>query len=84
LAQQLHSGVAQDIVLWRAGLQPQLRQALPGERAFLHALQEGLALEPALNTATGLDFSQWLPLAVQTGLVLGAKHCSTPFTERTP
>jgi len=84
LARQLQSGVAQDTVLWRAGFQPQVREALPGERVLLHALQDGIALEPALNAATGLDFSQWLPMAVQTGLVLGAEHCSTPFTEPTP
>jgi hypothetical protein len=78
LAQQLQSGVAQDIVLWRAGFQPQLRQALPGEPVLLRALQDGVALEPAVGAATGLDFSEWLALAVQTGLVLGAKRCPNP------
>jgi hypothetical protein len=74
LALQLQSGTAQDLVLWRAGYQPQLRQALPGELLLLRALQAGVALEPALDAAVGLDFPQWLPLAVQTGLVLGARR----------
>ncbi len=75
---QLQERIAQDVVVWRAGYQPQLRQALPGERLLLRALQEGHALEAALNRTTGLDFAQWLPLAVQTGLVLGASHCPKP------
>jgi hypothetical protein len=84
LALQLHDGRAQDIVLWRAGYQPQLRQALPGELPLLRALQDGVALEPALDASPQLDFSQWLPLAVQTGLVLGARHCSPLIPESTP
>jgi hypothetical protein len=75
--EQLRGHVAQDVVVWRAGLQPQLRQALPSEWALLQALQAGMALEPAVDAAESLDFSQWLPLAVQTGLVLGARHLST-------
>lgn len=74
LARQLQDGTAQDLVLWRAGYQPQLRQALPGELLLLRALQDGVALEPALDAAVGLDFAHWLPLAVQTGLVLGARR----------
>jgi hypothetical protein len=72
VALQLQNRVAQEVVVWRAGLQPRLRQALPGEAALLRGLQSGLALEPALEAAQALDFSHWLPLAVQTGLVLGA------------
>ena len=68
----LHNRIAQDVVVWRAGLRPLIRVALPGEAIFLSALQSGLALEPALQSSIELDFSQWLPLAVQTGLVLGA------------
>ena len=75
---QLQERIAQDVVVWRAGYQPQLRQALPGERLLLQALQDGHALEPALSQATGMDFAQWLPLAVQTGLVRGACHHPRP------
>lgn len=71
---QLRSQTPQDVVIWRSGFQPRLRQALVGEVLLLHALQMGVAVEPALDAATGLDFSLWLPLAVQTGLVLGVSQ----------
>ena len=73
VATALQNRTAQDVVLWRSGYQPQVRQALPGERAFVHALLDGQTVEPALDSAA-LDFSQWLPLAVQTNLVLGVEH----------
>lgn len=73
---QLRSQTPQEVVVWRAGFQPGVRQALAGELDLLRALQSGVALEPAVDAATGLDFSHWLPLAVQTGLVLGAHHLS--------
>ncbi len=76
--QQLRDRVAQDVVIWRAGFQPRLRLAMAGERDLLGALQSGMGLEAALEAATGLDFSQWLPVAVQTGLVLGAQQLKHP------
>jgi hypothetical protein len=81
---QLQQQLAQDVVVWRAGLQPRLRQALPGELDLLRALQSGVALEPAVDSAASLDFSVWLPLAVQTGLVLGAHRISTEPQESQP
>lgn len=81
---QLRSQIAQVGVVWRAGLQPRLRQALPGERTLLSAICEGLALGPAVAQAEALDFSQWLPMAVQSGLVLGAYRLSPPLTEEQP
>ncbi len=72
VSEQLRLQQAQEVVIWRAGLQPRLRQASPGESDLLRALQSGVALGPAVDAAESLDFSQWLPLAVQTGLVLGA------------
>jgi hypothetical protein len=78
LARQLQARMAQDLVVWRLGFQPQLRKAQPDELPLLRALQNGVALEPALEAAPGLDFAQWLALAVQTGLVLGARRCSRP------
>lgn len=80
---QMRAGTAQDVVVWRQGLQPQLRLALTGELPLLRALQSGIALAPALDLAEGLDFSQWLPLAVQTGLVLGACHVVSHVEETT-
>jgi hypothetical protein len=73
VGQQLRSPVPQDVVIWRAGFQPRLRLAMAGELTLLGGLQTGIALEAAVDLAIGLDFSNWLPLAVQTGLVLGAK-----------
>lgn len=73
---QLRQRAAQDAVVWRHGLRPRLRLALPGEPALLSTLQAGTALQPALAQADELDFPQWLPLAVQTGLVLGAYRIS--------
>ena len=60
---QLRGGEAQDAVVWRAGLRPRVRLALAGEA-------DG-SLAQALEAAPQLDFGQWLPLAVQSGLILG-------------
>lgn len=78
VGQALQQGVAEDVLVWRAGLQPRLRQALPGECALLHGLQAGLALQPALDAAPALDFSRWLPLAVHSGLLLAVSPLSEP------
>ncbi len=78
LGQQLRNPFPQDVVIWRVGFQPRLRLAMAGEVNLLIALQTGIALEPALDVAVGLDFSHWLPMAVQTGLVLGANHLQFP------
>ena len=77
VAALLRKQVVQDVVIWRAGWQPRLRLALPGELVLLGALQSGAGLGPALDAAPTLDFAQWLPLAVQTGLVLGATRLFT-------
>jgi hypothetical protein len=70
VGQQLRDRLAQDAVVWRAGLRPRVREAVPGEEKFLHALLHGKFLGPALDAAPMLDFGAWLPMAVQTGLVL--------------
>ena len=77
VGEELRRCLGQDVVVWRAGLQPKLRLALPGEAEVLRALQSGQSLASALQADTALDFSQWLPLVVQTGLVLGARLCAT-------
>jgi hypothetical protein len=71
---QLRRGEAQDAVVWRAGLRPRMRMALTGEVDAVRLLLEGGSLAQALNVAPDLDFGQWLPLAVQTGLVLAVCH----------
>ena len=76
---QLNNQTAQAAVIWREGFQPRLRLALAGESPVLCALQAGQDLASALQASTELDFAQWLPLAVRTGLVLGAcTHVAPP------
>ncbi len=68
---QIRQRVAQTALMWRDGHRPRLREALPGEVTFIAALQQGQSLDQALRD-TPLDFSAWLPLAAQSGLLLGA------------
>jgi hypothetical protein len=67
------------VVIWRCGFQPKLRQALLGELPVLHSLQAGHDLASALQAGPELDIAQWLPQAVQTGLVLGVRRHSSPI-----
>ena len=61
-------------LVWRVGHQPPtVRAATDAEARFLAALLAGQALLPALE-GCDLDFSAWLPEAVQQALVLGASH----------
>ena len=68
---ELRAGVSQEVVVWRQGLRPQFRQALPGEVDLLQHLMTGAAMGPALDHAPELDFTQWFPSAVASQLVLG-------------
>ena len=81
VGQKLRDGVAQEAVIWREQLAPRLRPALPGEAALLGMLLAGKSLGEALEDSPALDFGAWFPLAVQTGLVLGATLYSTVATE---
>jgi hypothetical protein len=77
---QLRQRLAQAVVIWRQGLRPCVRQALPDECHCLHALSAGRPLSQALDEAPALDFGTWFPMAFQSGLVLavvkgrGAPH----------
>lgn len=66
----LRDGVAQDVLVWRAGLRPAVRAAVAGEVDAVQALLDGAPLGQTLERAAALDFGQWLPMAVQSGLVL--------------
>ena len=82
--EKLCAGVAESAVVWRAGYQPRVRAAVPGEAQLLTALLAGRSLGEAVQgtdqaaVTRGLqspgvfDFNAWLPMAVQTGLLLGA------------
>ena len=69
---QMAQAVAQDVIVWRAGLKPTFKAAQAGEVTCLLALARGESLLVALEASPALDFSSWLPAAVQSGLVLGA------------
>lgn len=76
--------LGQSAVVWRAGFKPSVRQALLGEASLLGALLGGTSLGTALDGAADLDFAAWLPLAVQTGLVLGAHRRDASVTTCAP
>lgn len=76
LRQLLHSRVGEQALVWRAGLRVDLRQALPGELTFITALLADHSLSAALQQAPELDIAAWLPLAVQSGLMLGVQTAS--------
>jgi hypothetical protein len=71
--QRLWEGRAETAIIWREGLKPRLREALPGEADFIAALQETRSLADSLSAAPALDFSAWLADAAQSGLLAGAE-----------
>ena len=73
VADMLRAGLAEAALVWRAGLRPQVRTAMPGEIPFVTALRNGETLATALAQAEELDIGGWLPMAVQTGLLLGVR-----------
>jgi hypothetical protein len=79
VGEQVKSRAPQAVVIWRSSYQAKVRLALEGEPSVLRALQAGQDLATALQAGSELDFSRWLPLAVQTGLVLGARRCPSPI-----
>ena len=68
---RLRAGLAECAVVWRQGLRPQLAACSPAETAFVQAVLAGASLLSALEHSGGLAFDQWLPAAVQGGLVVG-------------
>ncbi len=73
VSQLLRDGIGQDALVWRSGWQALVREAAPGEAAFLTALLGGQTLGGALDKAQDLDVGAWLPMAVQTGLLLSVR-----------
>jgi hypothetical protein len=74
---QIRDGLMQDAVVWRSAEGARLREALAGEAALLRGLCAGADLSSALQAAPLLDFAAWLPMAVQSALVLGVTKIST-------
>lgn len=73
IGEKLRAGVAESAVVWRVGHQPQVREAVRGEAQMLAVLLADRSLHDAVQAAATLDFNAWLPMAVQTGLLLGAE-----------
>lgn len=71
VAVQLRNQLPQDLVVWRSGFRPQVREALAGEYEVIDALSQGTPLAQALEHAPALDFSVWFPMALRSGLVTG-------------
>ena len=69
--ERLRAGTAECALVWRKGLRPQLRVALPGEAAFLRACLDGESLLGALELAPSFDFAAWLGPAVAQELLTG-------------
>jgi hypothetical protein len=65
--------VPQSAVIWRDGLRPCVREAWAGELDLIEILQGGRSLAEGLDSAPALQFDQWFPMAIQSGLVMGAK-----------
>lgn len=79
LAGQLRDRVAQDVLVWRDGTVVRLREAVDGEALFLEGLRGGAALTQAMDASPLFDFANWLPMAVQSALVLAVvKLASEP------
>lgn len=70
---RLKAGLCETALVWREGLRPRVREALPGETELIAGLRLGQPLNQALDAAPALDFTAWFPMAVQTGLLLAAR-----------
>ncbi|MBX9818349.1 MAG: putative DNA-binding domain-containing protein [Burkholderiaceae bacterium] len=72
-ATRLRAGQAEDVVVWRQGYRPRVRQALPDEALFVAALLRGAPLGAAMDSAPQLDINAWLTDAVPSGLLLALR-----------
>lgn len=71
VGQRLRAGVAEAALVWREGFRARVREAIAGEADFVAALLRECSLAEALRQSAGLDFNAWLPMAVETQLLLG-------------
>lgn len=69
---RFRAGKGESTLVWREAYRPRVREALAGEAALIAGLLRGHSLGDALEVAPELDFNTWLPLAVQTQLLLSA------------
>ena len=76
VGRRLQAGTLETALVWRAGWRMQVREALVGEDDLINALLAGHSLGRALDAAPALDVPLWLPMAVQTGLLLRGRPYS--------
>jgi hypothetical protein len=72
LRQRFRASRGESTLVWREAYRPRVREAIGGEAAWVTHLLQGSSLGDALEAAPDLDFNTWLPMAVQTQLLLGA------------
>lgn len=68
----LRTNTPESAIVWRSGWQVRVRRGFAGEVPFLQAVLARQPLGLALDAAPDLDFAAWLPLAVNSGLLLAA------------
>lgn len=82
VGQKLRHNVAETALVWRQGLRPVVAICAVGEANFIRqllsdkSLLAALEMPSACDSASDLacfDFNTWLPQAVQSGLLLGAR-----------
>jgi Putative DNA-binding domain len=82
VGQKLRGNVSETALIWRQGLRPMVSNCAAGDTAFIRQLLSGKSLLASLETtfetpftddSAPFDFNTWLPQAVQSGLLLGAR-----------
>jgi hypothetical protein len=78
VGQRLQQKLPEIALVWRQGLRPKVALCTASDAAFVGQLLAGKSILDALDAATAeesgqFDFSAWLPIAVQNGLLLGAQ-----------
>jgi hypothetical protein len=66
----LRNGRAEDVVVWRQGYRPRVRNAKPGEAGFVSALLQSQTLGAAIDASPQLEINHWLTEAIETGLLM--------------
>jgi Putative DNA-binding domain len=78
VGQNLREKLTETALVWRQGLRPMVAVCSAGEAAFISQLLSGKSLLAALempftDESAPFDLNVWLSLAVQSGLLLGAR-----------
>ncbi|MBS7806080.1 DNA-binding domain-containing protein [Variovorax sp. PCZ-1] len=75
--EQISNGEAQTALIWRRGFRPMLERTDAASAALIEATLDGHSLSQALDAAMAqaadFDFSAWLSISVQTGLLIGVR-----------